>query len=106
MSVCEGKLSSNDPFHGSVQIVSTSDHDREETVLLFGRLPRPIHLNEDEDEIDFDIEEYNTEGESEFDGITKLVTIIMPKAVPMAGMFLWWDCPLVGYPEIDLSTIE
>mmetsp|Transcript_28775 Transcript_28775/g.52600 ORF Transcript_28775/g.52600 Transcript_28775/m.52600 type:complete len:89 (+) Transcript_28775:841-1107(+) len=30
----------------------------------------------------------------------------MAKAVPMAGMVSWWDCPLVGYPQIDVSAIR
>ena len=24
----------------------------------------------------------------------------------MAGLVLWWDCPLIGYPKIDVSNIQ
>jgi len=30
----------------------------------------------------------------------------MPKAVPMHGLVLWWDCPIVGFPKIDVSSIQ
>ena len=93
------------PSFGSIEVVS--NQNGEETVLLKGKLPRPIHLNEDEDAVDYEFGDnnlatYNTE---EATACTKLVTIIMPKAVPMAGMVLWWDCPLIGYPQIDVSLI-
>mmetsp|Transcript_6257 Transcript_6257/g.13537 ORF Transcript_6257/g.13537 Transcript_6257/m.13537 type:complete len:363 (+) Transcript_6257:43-1131(+) len=96
--------------HGLVEIISLSGG--EETVLLVGKVPRPIHLNQDEEEIDFEIEDNHLSRGSEVKGeynnsnCTKLVTITMAKAVPMAGMVLWWDCPLVGYPTIDVSAIR
>mmetsp|Transcript_37070 Transcript_37070/g.89403 ORF Transcript_37070/g.89403 Transcript_37070/m.89403 type:complete len:337 (+) Transcript_37070:160-1170(+) len=96
--------SDDEPSYGSVEIVSISSQNEEETVLLSGELSRPIHLNQDEDEIDFEIEDYH--GRDNEYNCTKCVTIIMPKAVPMAGMVLWWDRPLDGFPQIDVSMID
>jgi hypothetical protein len=88
------------------------------TIMLSGRLPRPIHLNEGEDEIGYDIEEYlptpappGGEGEGgdlgtdESRFCDRVVAIVLPKAVPMAGMTVWWDRPLVGRTAIDVSAI-
>ncbi|KAL7527717.1 hypothetical protein ACHAXR_002091 [Thalassiosira sp. AJA248-18] len=107
MSGYKDDSSDNETSHGSVEIISLSNENQEEKILLTGKLPRPVHLNQDEDEIDFEIEDNLDEGASAGDcNCNKLVTIVMPKAVPMAGMVLWWDCPLVGYPQIDVSTIQ
>ena len=105
--------------HGSVEVVSIISNQNQEkdgeTILLKGKLPHPIHLNQDEDDIDFEIEDNNiavdvgdvSKDESNNKNINnKLVTIIMPKAVPMSGMVIWWDCPLVGYPKINVSAIQ
>ncbi len=104
-------------------------------VLLSERLCRPIHLNEGEDELDFEIEDCSSD-DIEFDNnlqyhnaelddndrnepllkqqqqqhastttVTKFVTIVLPKAVPMIGMTYWWDKLFVGYPTIDMDTI-
>ena len=107
--------------YGSVEVVSIISHqgkDDEEIMLLKGKLPHPIHLNQDEDGIDFEIEDNNLvvvdvgddiskdECNNKNNNNNKLVTIIMPKAVPMSGMVIWWDCPLVGYPKINVSAIQ
>ena len=95
--------------YGTIEIASLSHGgEKDETILLAGKLPRPIHLNQDEDDIDFEIEDnLLSEGGSEGGNIcTKLVSITMSKAVPMAGIYVWWDCPLIGYPTIDVSTIQ
>jgi len=97
-----GGIMSDDPSFGSIEVTSL-DNKGEETILLYGSLPRPIHVNEGEDEIDFEIEDnHHLKDNSK---CTKLVSITLPKAVPMAGLVLWWDCPLVGYPKIDLSSV-
>jgi len=103
-------------YYGSVEIiscVSNKNNKEEKIVLLKGKLPRPIHLNKDEDEIDYEIEDYLDDGNGDNgskggndEHINKLVTITMPKAVPMHGMVIWWDCPLIGYPQIDVSAIQ
>ena len=93
-------------------------------VLLSEKLHRPIHLNEGEDELDFEIEDcnsddiddnnfqYECDDDEHGDGdkmkptaIIKFVTIHLPKAVPMIGMTYWWDRLFVGYPTIDMHTI-
>ena len=107
----------NESGYGSVEIVSiTSNQGKdEEIILLQGKLPHPIHLNQDEDDIDFEIEDnlivvdVGGDDDSKKECIAKnnkFVTIIMPKAVPMSGMVIWWDCPLIGYPKIDVSAIN
>jgi len=99
-----GGIMSDDPSFGSIEVTSLDDKG-EETILLYGSLPRPIHLNEGEDEIDFEIEDnHHLKGDNS--ECTKLVSITLPKAVPMAGLVLWWDCPLIGFPQIDVSTIQ
>ena len=98
-----GGIMSDDPSFGSIEVTSLDDKG-EETMLLYGSLPRPIHLNEGEDEIDFEIEDNHLGDNS--DECTKIISITLPKAVPMAGLVLWWDCPLIGYPKIDVSNIQ
>ncbi|KAL7548814.1 hypothetical protein ACHAWF_012073 [Thalassiosira exigua] len=97
---------------GSVEVVSVLNETKEETALLRRNLPRPIHLDRDEEEVDWEIEDRLGAGDGDDDcegdelECTKLVTITMSKAVPMAGVVLWWDRPLKGYPAIDVSTIQ
>ncbi|KAL3799647.1 hypothetical protein ACHAW5_004518 [Stephanodiscus triporus] len=81
--------------------------------MLSGRLPRPVHLNEDEDEIDYEIEECrirhrpsSSSSSSSCRECDRVVAITLPKAVPMDGMTIWWDRPLVGYPRIDVTAIR
>ena len=109
-AVGNGGIGEREPSFGSIEIVSVArDHGQsnEETVLLRGRLPRPIHLNEDEDEIQYEIEDNLCITPSGDDQVcTKLVAVTLPKAVPMSGMVLWWDCPLVGLPKIEMSFVD
>ena len=104
----KGDAAAEETAHGSIQIFRVARESGEETVLLAGTLPRPVHTHQDEDAIDFEIED--NLGEGGRDGAPpacdKLVSITLPKAVPMAGLVLWWDRPLVGYPRIDVSTIR
>lgn len=97
------------PSFGSVEVVSSCSSTGgrgDETVLLAGRLPRPVHLNEGDEEVDYEIEDNPLTGGASAGGCAKLVSIALPKAVPMTGMVLWWDRPLLGYPRIDVSTVE
>ena len=97
---------SDDKSFGTVTISSVSK-DRQDTILFHGLLPRPIYLNQDEEEVDYDIETANVaEDSGEESYYDRFVSISMPKAVPMHGMVLWWDCPIVGFPEIDVTTIQ
>ena len=98
------KAGNDDPSFGSIEVTSLDDKG-EETMLLYGNLPRPIHLNEGEDEIDFEIEDNHHLGNNSSE-CTKLVSITFPKAVPMVGLVLWWDCPLIGFPQIDVSNMQ
>lgn len=108
------KRNDNDdnPSYGSVTIVSVSrsDSSSQETVLFNGLLPRPIHLNQEEDQVEFEIEDATitndiNDGEEPY-CCDRFASIIMPKAVPMHGLVLWWECPIVGFPKIDVSSIQ
>jgi hypothetical protein len=102
------------PSFGSVKIVSVSNDNNHETVLFNGLLPRPIHLNQDEQDVEYEIEDainvttdkgvMNKEEDEAY--CDRFVSIIMPKAVPMHGMILWWDRPMVGFPKINVALIQ
>jgi len=91
---------------GEIEIASIGV-GKSETLLLSGKLPRPIHRNQDEDEIGFDIEDKLIEEDTTDDTkCTKFVTISLPKAVPMEGMVIWWEHALLSLPKIDTSMIQ
>ena len=105
----------NGPSFGSVKVVSISSDDQEETVLFNGLLPRPIHLNKDEEEVEYEIEtsasdtiitDDDNDDDKEETCCDRFVAIVLPKAVPMHGMVLWWDCPIVGFPKISVASIQ
>ena len=95
------------PSYGSVTIVSESGNGQE-TVLFTGLLPRPIHLNQDEDEVEYEIENLGIANDKTVSDTCcdRFVSITMPKAVPMHGLVLWWECPIIGFPKIDVSSIQ
>jgi hypothetical protein len=96
----------DDSAFGSIEIVSLAIGNSE-TLLLSGKLPRPVYLNQDDDEIGFDIEDnLSADATSTNTQSTKFVTIVLPKAVPMEGMIIWWERPLLGFPKIDVSSIQ
>ncbi|KAL3771384.1 hypothetical protein ACHAWU_004657 [Discostella pseudostelligera] len=132
--VGSGSLGSgcDDGSHGSIEIVCIDDGrsgggngiggpkgkaNASSIVLLSEKLYHPIHLNEGEDELDFEIEDDNNfqfecddyehgDGDNQKPtSITKFVTVHLPKAVPMIGMTYWWDRLFVDYPTIDMDTI-
>ncbi|KAL7448368.1 hypothetical protein ACHAWC_000570, partial [Mediolabrus comicus] len=102
------------PSFGSVKVVSISSDDQEETVLFNGLLPRPIHLNQDEEEVEYEIEASasdtiimdDNDDDKEETCCDRFVAIVLPKAVPMHGMVLWLDCPIVGYPKISVASMQ
>ena len=80
------------------QLKVTAKMDSGETVnLLEGDLTHKVHLAEDEDDIEWEI---LSEGDRKF------VCITLRKAVPMAGVVVWWDQILKHCPKIDLSSIR
>ncbi|KAL7482678.1 hypothetical protein ACHAW6_008335 [Cyclotella cf. meneghiniana] len=96
----------DDSAFGAIEIVSLTN-DNSETLLLSGKLPRPVYLNQDEDEIGFDIEDdLSADATPTNAQSTKFITIVLPKAVPMEGMIIWWERPLLGFPKIDVSSIQ
>ena len=60
-------------------------------------LPHPVHLAEDENEIDWTVVSHNH---------VRYLTIVLYKATPMPGMFLWWKRPLTNCPERPLENDE
>jgi hypothetical protein len=92
---------------GEIKITSAAA-DKHETVLLCDKLPRPVFLNQDEDDVGFDIEDILTE-QTAAPGdqlCTKFVTITLSKAVPMEGMTIWWEHALLSLPKIDTTQIR
>lgn len=89
----------------SFQILWYNNNTQE--VLVHGDLPHPIHYNElddeddDDDELDWEID-HDKEGH-------KYVLLTLPKAVPMAGVTLRWNRPMLQVPvDVDdgSSTIS
>ena len=93
---------------GALEIQSVAI-DKTKILLLNDKLPRPVYMNQDEDEIGFDIEDnllVDTKPPFDETTCTKLVTITFPKAVPMEGMIIWWEHALLGLPKIDTANIQ
>lgn len=94
--------------YGAVEIISV-DSDKTKTLLLSDKIPRPVYMNQNEDEIGFDIEDnlgVETNPSSGDTKCTKLISITFPKAVPMEGMVIWWENALLGLPKIDTTNIS
>jgi hypothetical protein len=103
--------SSSSLSYGSIEVTSTNSSSASSTILLAGKLPRPIHYHENEDDIDYNIEDYPFTNINEDNGLCvikcdRVLVITLPKATPMAGLTIWWDRPLVGYPRIHVEDIE
>ncbi len=66
-------------------------------LVLEGDLPHPVHLAEDEDDLDWCIERDKT-------GVmrdARFLLVTLYKAVPMQGLFVWWRRPLMEFPEVE-----
>jgi hypothetical protein len=62
-----------------------------EAIWWQGDLPHPVHLTQDsDDDVDWSVERINQQ---------RYLIIILYKAVPMEGVFLWWKRPLLQCPE-------
>lgn len=85
-----------DAPYGKLKATAKLDSS-ENATLLEGDLTHSVHLAEDEDDIEWEIL-------SECD--RKFVRITLRKAVPMAGIVVWWDQILQHAPKIDLSNIR
>mmetsp|Transcript_27352 Transcript_27352/g.57525 ORF Transcript_27352/g.57525 Transcript_27352/m.57525 type:complete len:402 (+) Transcript_27352:105-1310(+) len=123
--------SCGDQSHGTLEVFSVPENTKisisnnsnvhktqqpNEILILKGYIPRPIHLFQDEEEIGFDIEDNSLgmdisniskeEGDVTHHLCSKFVVVTLPKAVPMEGMVLWWDCPLTSFPKLDVGSIR
>lgn len=85
--------------NGKLKVTAKVDNRNGNTTktLIEGELPHKIHLAEDEDEVEWEILAEDDR---------KFVVVTLRKAVPMAGVVIWWDCILLHCPKIDLSGIE
>ena len=76
---------------GSVNVLGGEDQEK---LILQGTIPYFIHLPEGEEEVDWEIDVTDPD--------QKLVKITFLKAVPMHGVVIWWNRPLLHFPEIDV----
>ena len=77
----------------SAPTLSSSQND---IVLLEGDFPHPIHYAYEEDSLEWNIER------DEMD--QKFLTLMLYKAVPMQGLFVWWKRPFLHFEEIELDA--
>jgi len=68
------------------------------------RLPHPVYVG-DADDADAEVEALQPDWEMKTFGEGRHVKISLKKAVPMAGMVLWWKTPVEGGAEIDVGEI-
>jgi len=82
--------------------------NKSSVTLLSGELPHFIHLPEDEDEVEWEIDtcEHCGIASEKCGKETKLIRITLRKAVPMQGLSVWWSQPLLHCPEIDVTEIK
>jgi hypothetical protein len=72
------------------------------TVWWEAQLPHPVHLAEDDDNNN------NNNNTVDWTILTraheKYLTIVLYKATPMAGMFIWWKRPFLQCPELEIDS--
>jgi hypothetical protein len=80
------------------------DDDKNSTTTFFeGELPYPVHLPQDDDQVDWSIERIETTTSSSPENSSVSVPFLcvtLFKATPMAGMVLWWSRPFTSCPEL------
>lgn len=94
--VCRGTTTRGMDTDDDVVTTNQNKQQQSPTVLLLeGDLPHPVHLAEDDDDIDWSIvraDSTTTTG--------RYLFITLYKAVPMQGVFIWWRRPLMNLPEL------
>jgi len=89
--------------HGFLRACATNKHENKtEISLIEGYLPYPIHLDEDEEEVDWNIS--TDESPISSSKSDRIIKIYLNKAVPMGGITIWWNRPLMDYPQINTQT--
>jgi hypothetical protein len=79
--------------------VNNSNIDPNNLVLLLeGELPHPVYIAEDDDDVDWSVVQDNSS--------RRFLMIILYKAVPMQGLFVWWRRPMMEFPELDLQQVK
>lgn len=68
-------------------------------VLLEGDLPHPVHLAEEDEDVDWSIVRDGT-------STGRFLFITLYKAVPMQGVFVWWRRPLMQFPEVEVDYVK
>jgi hypothetical protein len=68
--------------------------------ILQGKLPHPVHFAQDDDEGDIEWSVERSTSDERFLAVTFF------KAVPMAGLVIWWRRPLMDFEEIEVVGSE
>jgi hypothetical protein len=68
-----------------------------ESIWLRDELPHAVHLDEEEDSIDWCIQRWHS---------IPYIVVNLRKAVPMQEVTMWWKQPLKSCPEISLTWRE
>jgi len=82
---------------------SGKGNENNNLVLLNGELPHPVHLAEDEEDIDWSVVTTTAVDSSSSSPSERYLLITLYKAVPMQGVFIWWRRPLMQFPEIEMD---
>jgi len=90
---CEGIITTKKQI-----VVANNDKTNNTLVLFEGELPHPVHLEEDDDNVDWSISRDNSNH--------RFLTITLYKAVPMHGLSVWWRRPMMKFPELDLEQVK
>jgi len=94
---------------GTVSICYYKNKDTS-TILLEGTLPHFVHYPESQQDHDDENEQVDWEITpypiiTETNNTMRLIRITLNKAVPMAGLIVWWTKPLNHFPDIELQDI-
>lgn len=83
---------------------TTTGTEIKNSVAFEGDLVYPVHLAEDDDQVDWTIE--NCLNDEQQQQQQRVMVITLYKATPMHGVTVWWKRPLEQCPEVDLATVR
>jgi hypothetical protein len=88
------------------RLILTHSNKNNVTLSFFdGELPYPVHLAQDDDQVDWSIERIESPTLSSIlppdsNNSVPFLCVTLFKATPMAGMVLWWNRPFTTCPEL------
>ena len=89
----------NNNNNNNTHIVWKKDPESNKRITVFqGSLPHPIHLAEDEEDVEWELVSPSSSH------AMKVLRITFRKALPMQGLTIWWDQPLLHFPKINLQN--